>query len=174
MKLKDALNKYSGETVKLGSATSFVYCGKVENNICQILDDLSKKELERIVTFYQKTVKHDAKFEEFWEKNIENAIKNLNEETYRKKWTDAIREKKLKSLMDKKTREKVNDRKRTDAILATYPERIRTWTNYPERKVKEEYESIEGGMIVIFEGLEQGDYWTVEEYEKANKEGLNE
>lgn len=174
MRLKDALKKYSGKIVKLGSASSYVYCGKVGDDICEILDEMSVKELERLKTLYAKVVKHNERFERIWMTKLENTITNFRIKAEKEGWGEKKREIEYMKVMGRYDRAKANDRRLTNENLRSLPPRIEAFTNYPEREVKEEYDSIEGGTIVIFEGLEQGDYWTVEEYEKANKEDPDE
>ena len=49
MNLLDCLNNYIGTEVKIGSKCAFIYCDKVPENVDALLDDLSTKELDKLV-----------------------------------------------------------------------------------------------------------------------------
>ena len=78
------------------------------------------------------------------------------------------KEQKKRELIAEHNKARDKDRKITDKRLVSLPERIENFTNFTERKVLDRYASEFGGSIIIFEGKENGQYWTVQEYEEAN------
>ena len=66
-------------------------------------------------------------------------------------------------------RKKNADRIRTARLLETLPVQIENFKGFEERRVREEYESLEGGTIILIEGHEAGSYWTYEEYERGKE-----
>lgn len=149
--LKQVLKKYEGKEVKLGSGTCFVYCGIVNDDICDILDRYSKEEYEaaKISLFNKEEYKKD--FERIWEK----------------KWKERDEERISVEVFEIN---KAKDWLATLISIKNKRERIENWMDFIYRNVKEIYQSDveEGVTIILFDGIEQGKYWNREEYDKAN------
>lgn len=165
MKLKELLSEMHGETVKLGSASSFVFCGKVDENTEGVLVSLSRLELSNLKERYERYVHHDKNFDKVWDMKLKRALETLEKNA---KTTFNEKELKRKELLAIHNKKKESDRRTTDIQLESLPRRIETFTDFTEREVLDRYPSEFGGYVIIFEGEENGSYWTVEEYEEAN------
>lgn len=168
MKLKEVLNNMNGETVKLGSASNFVFCGKVDENTEGTLIKLSAEELDSLKNRLKLTKRHDKNFDQIWDMKLKGQLELLEKNAEKHSYSISEKEQKKRELIAKHNKARDKDRKLTDKRLASLPERIKNFTNFTERKVLDRYASEFGGSIIIFEGEEYGQYWTVEEYEEAN------
>ena len=168
MILKELLNDMNGETVKLGSASGFVFCGKVDENTEGTLIKLSAEELDSLKNLLKLTKRHDKNFDQIWDMKLKGQLELLEESAEEHSYSISEKEQKERELIAKHNKARDKDRRLTDKRLVSLPERIRNFTNFTERKVLDRYASEFGGSIIIFEGEENGQYWTVEEYEEAN------
>ena len=48
MKLKEALAERKGQMAKIGSGNSFVYCGVITDDLCELLEKMSNDEYKRM------------------------------------------------------------------------------------------------------------------------------
>lgn len=165
MGLKEALKDYKGKNVKLGSSASFVYCGEVTDDINKLLDDLAQQELMRIVKRCQSLQSARARHDELWNQRLERRTDEFYKLAHKSYWTMDQMSLKHKRMIEKFEKEKAHDLMVIERNLRTLPKQIETWKSYTERKVREIYPSLlEDATIIIFEGEERGNYWTVEEY----------
>ena len=153
------------ETVKIGSKVGFMFCGTVDANTESTIDKLSDIQLARLKRLCAEYQKDNARFEGTWETKHKNMKRFMAGVALKERWKKEKREERYKEAEATFKAERLKARIALDERIAEASERIRTWTNLNERKVKEEYESIEGGTIIIIEGKESGDYWDVAEYE---------
>ena len=173
MDLRETLGKYTGGRVKIGSSSSFIYCGPVNDAIYWALEQASKTELEKKLNALEKSARRrDANFDIFWAAKLNDGLQKIRAEAKAQKLTPLQTEKKMAEFIDKTAKMKARDRERVDKQLSTVPDRIKNWKPFLDRRVKEEYESIEGGTIIIIEGHEVGDFWTYEEYERRCENGV--
>lgn len=168
MILKELLNDMNGETVKLGSASNFVFCGKVDENTEGTLIKLSAEELDSLKDRLTWTKARDKNFDHIWDMTLKRRLKLLEESAEKHSYSINEKEQKERELIAEHNKARDKDRRLTDKRLVSLPERIKNFTNFTERKVLDRYASEFGGSIIIFEGEENGQYWTVEEYEEAN------
>ena len=168
MKLKSALKKHKGELVKIGAASSYIFCGTLDDSINDVFEKHDKIEIRRLQKILNDTRKHDEKFDAIWNAKTEAELKTFHTAARKYRWTDDMVLKKHSELMKRIEQRRHNDRMRVDKLLQILPQRIENYVGIADRKVKEEYESIEGGTIIIFDGLEVGAYWTYDEYKEKN------
>lgn len=169
MKLREALKNHMGERVKIGAQSSFIFCGTMSEEVYQVFEKHDKIEEHRLQNILDNTRKHDEKFDCIWNDKTEAEMKVFNAAARKFKWSHDMMYKKHTDLMKRIEQRKKNDRMRVDKLLRILPQRIENYVPIKERKVKEEYESLEGGTIIIFDGLESGAYWTYDEYEERNR-----
>ena len=153
MNLKDFLVDYIGVEVKLGSKAGFVYCDKLPEDYVELLTDLSEKEYAKLIYYKNKHEAHLINFDYFWVKKIDTALKD-----FRKIKRPRITKEQL--LDDLDARRKV-DFKKTKEAVTLYKKRIKTFTPFLTRNVREVYDSEYdiGTKIILFEGEEQGQFW---------------
>lgn len=165
MKLGQALKEHAGQKVKIGSQSSFIYCGLADNAF-EVLKQMNKRRLEELnemIDAYQRKLTH---FDSIWAARIESAMTTAKRECRERHFSDERREQRLAVVMRECEQKRKRDRERVQRLLETLPEQIRTFKRYEDRKIREIYPSIEEGIIILFEGNEVGAYWTFEEYEE--------
>lgn len=173
MKLKDAVDVYRGQTVKIGSASSFVFIGKLDEQSLETLRELSKKYHERIEYNYHHFDVYLNNFEVNEDKRWADQIIKFDRSCLRRKVTQKVRREEYKKLRERYLEEKAK-RKRNAETRRDYCKRaLDEWTEFEEREVKEVYPSIELDNIIIFEGYETGKYWTLEEAERGSVQNDN-
>lgn len=165
MTLKETLKTYKGKTVKLGSGNAFVYCGEVTDDICDELDKMAEQELKRIIKRSKSLQSARARHDEIWNLKLIRRTEDFYRMANHQHWTIDQMGLKHKRMIEQFDAEKAHDLMVIDRNLQALPEQIATWKSYTKRKVKETYPSfLEDATIIIFEGEERGNYWTVEEY----------
>ena len=101
MELLTYLKKKNGRVVKVGSGSSFVFCGRVDKRtIEKTLDRLSAQELESLKRMLTKTKSHKLNFNNYWEKRKENAILKFEELNEKKRLTYEEKKEKLNDLLN--------------------------------------------------------------------------
>ena len=169
MKLKDALINHSGERVKIGAQSSYIFCGTLDESISEVFEKHDKVEVRRLQKILNDTRRHDEKFDSIWNTKTEMELKTFHTAARKYRWNNDMILKKHSELIKRIEQRKKNDRMRVDKLLEALPQRIENYVGIADREVKEEYESLEGGTIIIFDGMEVGAYWTYDEYEERNK-----
>lgn len=165
MKLKEALENHRGEKVKIGAASSFIFCGMAEDAF-EVLDRMSMERLEELFKMLKDTTRKNEIFDRFWDAKTESFLRSVKSDARSKRWDELKTADRMKWAVKECDRKKQHDRTRTAHLLESLPEQIQKFKGFVERRVREEYESIEGGTIILIEGQETGAYWTYEEYEE--------
>lgn len=168
MKLKEQLKLLQGQDVRVGAVSAFVYCGICDDNIFDFMEKTSKEYYRELIFNEKKANEHLANFETFWINKTNNEVKKIKTRCEENEELDLDTE--LTNMMEKFTKDKVEDKKNTIKKIKTLKRRINEFTPFLTRKVKEVYESIyeEGTKIVVFEGEETGAFWNKREFIKAN------
>lgn len=169
MKLKEALAERKGQMAKIGSGNSFVYCGVITDDLCELLEKMSDDEYKRISDRLRKFEIHKNRFDHIWSNKLETMTDEFYKNVHAKHLPIDMVEQKHKKLMEKYEKEKAVDRRLTESNISHLTKIIAEWSSFTERKVKEIYPSLEQGEIIIFKGYESGRYWTYEEYEEDNR-----
>lgn len=175
MDLRETLKNHKGEKVKVGSASSFVFCGTVDDAAYDAIMQASKTELEKKLNALERSARRrDANFDHVWGTKLNDGLQRIRAEARVQKLTTLQTEQRMTEYIEKVAKLKARDRERVDKQLSNIPERIKNWTPFLDRRVREKYESIEGGTIIIIEGQEIGDFWTYEEYERRCGNAIKE
>lgn len=170
MKLRETLKNFKGEKVKIGSSSSFVFCGMVDDDITATLDVLSQYEMQKKLKAYElRTKKSRVGFCQLWAKKMNEGLRTLRMQSRVEGWTKEQHEAKVKEFIKDFDEQKKADQERRQSGEAAR-EYFKAWVGFLDRNVKEEYESMEGGYIIIIDGNEIGEYWTYEEYERRWKD----
>lgn len=169
MKLKEALKNHMGEKVKIGSSASFVFCGEVDENIFETMKQCSEYEIEKRMKAYtlQTRKSHKAFMSKLADK-MNAGLRRIKRQAAFESWELDRYNKEIAAFMNECESEKEHEREMRMNNVAS-EEFKKNWVEFLERNVKEEYESLEGGTIIIIEGNETGAYWTYEEYERRCK-----
>lgn len=167
MKLREAL--LDKKRVKVGSGTSFVYCGPVD---ASRIEKHSGEELARL-----KAEQAEAeRFIEEYPRWKDIFIKNRSALLWRrqalaiKRGEDNIMLKTKEEIISEAKDEAANRLERNVRRNAALTKKIEEWVPFLDREVVEQYKSIvdRNVDIIIFSGDEEGAYWDEEEYVKAN------
>ena len=161
--LKNTLKDLKGCNIKIGSNTSFFYCGKVDKNIETTLTKISEK--------YQKWYENAlAKAREKYnslDSTYDMKIAKANEKYKRSK-------KKRKVAIDKLLKQKEKDKDLLPKKIGSLFHYLRNWKPFLERDVLYVVDSIDmeekpNTYVIKITGLENGKYWFTKEYEKDQK-----
>ena len=166
MIVRELLNKIKGRNIKIGSKSGFVYCHIVDDETIETLEAISyeyKKKFEEQL----KDVKHYLLvFDDFWKNELRKRLEPLL--IANGKIPD-----KLKREI-KKEWEEDRDRSYKEALnkKETLSEYLDKWKSFVERDVDSYYDSIDiqepkGTIIIIVKGLENGMFWTTNEYTRS-------
>lgn len=166
MKLREAINSHKGDRVKIGSSSSFVFCGLVDDGITKNLEEIAQYEMQRKLKSYElRTRKSRAAFIHLWAHKMNDGLRKLRLQSNQEKWTPAEHEAKVAEYIKEFEARKQEDKERRESGQAAR-EHLASWVDFLDRRVKEIYPSLEGGFIILIEGHEVGEYWTYEEYER--------
>lgn len=168
MKLKEFLLN-NNSNVKVGASSGFFYCGiakELDDDLLDYLNVTFKKYFKDKKKELDDYLKH---FEEIWEKDLRLRYSQLElvAKMENRNVTKAEIEKcKEEWLEDKKVRSK---KQRELVGLTKY---LENWENIANREIIETYKSIdanepEGTIICIVKGMEKGNYWTTNEYNRV-------
>ena len=157
MTVREILKEYKGKEIKLG-ANSFVFCEVVSDDIENIINEISNN-------YYQNMLKNKIWLEEYLEPtNFDRRWAN-NYKMVCKQYKDIRTKKEIKEhWLKKKNHAFVYYSKRLKGLN----KRIEKFTPFLERKVIEVYQSIldKNVTIIRFSGVDQGAFWSKEEYDK--------
>ena len=166
--LSDVVESLKGKTIKLGTknGSGFIFCSKVKDNF--------KLEMSA------KHASHNVGLKRL-KSGIENRLNNLDK-IYEEKFNERLKNLKRK---DKKTIKKIKasleqskqeEKVKLPKLIKEYDYCIST--PFLQRPIVDKYADIlkeeKGVVIVIIKGYERGGYWTVEEYQKRNKNETKE
>ena len=177
MKLYEALEQYKGYDVKLGTneGSAYVFCGASDANTIHTMRLISEKHYNSLSR---------QLFKLMYKMNNFDKLHELKENRIIAAWRDRDNEKvkevkaykkylKLPTIVEVKERlaeEKARDYKRTTKQYAKLTDYLTGWTDFLERDVTTIYNSLTDYTYkILFEGIENGAYWTKQEYERANK-----
>ena len=82
MKLKEQLNLFKGNDIKVGAETSFFYCDICDDNTEKTIKKASDDELKRLNLLCIKIEKYLENFEALWEKRIENKVNRFHQKQH--------------------------------------------------------------------------------------------
>lgn len=168
MTLKEVLEKHMGEMAKIGSGNSFVYCGRIDEYLPELLDSMTVDEHDRLMDRLRKFETHIDRYERIWAQKLESIMDVFYKTVHTKHWSMDVIEEKHKKLLERYEADKADDLRSTQRNIDIINKTLERWTKYTEREVKEIYPSLEKGIIIIFKGRENGRYWTYEEYKEVN------
>ena len=165
MTLREAINKYQLEVIRIGVVNGFIYVSKCTAKTPNVIERLSNKEHNRLITNLRKNREHANNLDTDWDKRARQRLKNIiTNEKYEKIMSKLAKER------EKIEREKKRDLKQTENNIKRLTKRLEEFIPFLDREVKEIYKSdINDDIIIIFEGQENGDYWTQEEYKRGVK-----
>lgn len=168
MKLKETLLNHAGEQVKIGAQSSFIYCGIAEGAF-DILDKMSAHRLEELKKQLDEIRRKNEMFDKIWTAKTDAFLRQTQMEARSKRWNEIKTAERMSGAVRMCDRKKNADRIRIARLLETLPVQIENFKGFEERRVRKEYESLEGGTIILIEGHEVGSYWTYEEYERGKE-----
>ena len=170
MNLKEALEQYRGQLVKIGSAEAFFYI--------HVVDDTTEDALQKIEGRIKGAIKERIERYKFTFQNAENYVTTqvrrakayLSEEEHE----NPITEKNLRRYEMLASLDEAGIQKMIEDVRATAKKRLNNnigklggFTPILERRVRDIYPSLEEineGTIILVTGTEQGDYWFKNEY----------
>ena len=166
MKLREALKNHMGEKVKVGLASSFVFCGDVNEYIFDTMERLSEYEVKkRLRSYALETRKSHKTFMNKWADKMNRGLRRIKRTAAIEDWSLERYEKEIAVFMNECETEK--ERERENRVSNQAAEQFKkAWVSFLDRRVKEEYESIDEGTIIIIEGNESGEFWTCDEFER--------
>lgn len=175
MTLREEITKHMGEKVKIGAASSFVYCDYVNEETLDTIEKYGEKSHKDYKRFYRETNstykrydeirdKKEAAIIDLWlhRKNLRKSQIPLNYKRFM--FLETMQELKKSLKKDRKQDfEKLENRKEE---LESF---VKNYTPWLDREVKETYLSFldPEETIIIFDGIEIGKYWDREEYLKG-------
>lgn len=167
MKLREAL--LEKKRVKVGSGTSFVYCGPAD---ASRIEKHSDDELARLKAEQATAELFIEKYPQWKDVFIKNRSASIwrRQALAVKRGEDNIMFKTKEEIIDEAKNEAANRLERNARRSAVLTKKIDGWIPFLDREVVEEYKSIvdRDVDIIIFMGDEEGAYWDEEEYVKAN------
>lgn len=170
MTLREALEVAKGKEIRLGSGSSFIFIGKVENDTIEEIDGMSDEEKERLRQAREKNKHHRDTFDNFW---VNTSKKRLNAVVNDSKLDKVLEN--IQKELDKIKTDKQRDWDLTLDNIETYSMKIAQWVPYLDREIRDAYNSVENDdLIILFEGDEGGKYWFKSEYEADKKRKKHE
>lgn len=170
MTLREALEVAKGKEIRLGSGSSFIFIGKVENDTIEEIDGLSDEEKERLRKMREEGKHHRDSFENYWQNT---AKKRLNTVVNGSKLDHVVEN--IQEELDQIAIDKQRDWDLTLDKIETYTMKVAQWVPYLDREIMDAYNSFENDdLIILFEGDENGKYWFKSEYEADKKRKRNE
>lgn len=178
MTVKYALIQNQGKIIKIGASNGFMYCGKCDENVLEELERIEKETYEEMAKSLKNTRRKLHLFESTWELRKKHIIDKWFFKKYKKCKVELKDNYFFCNSLEELEKEIQADKERSFDTLTSYNEKIGTYLdNYKpflERDVLEIYPSIDTyenvDLIIVFDGIETGRYWTCEEYER----GVNE
>ena len=178
--LREQLEKLipRGINVKIGSGSQFLYCGKCDENIIETIARISQDYYFKLTDKIQELENYLANFEELWQKRIEErTYQFIKEKTNKPKVSNKI------NYLIEKFQQEQEEKKNEDfriylSQLKNKKEEEKNFTSFLMRKVVKvlaidpacEPQSTWRDKIIIFEGKERGQYWTIKEYQEGATE----
>ena len=162
MTLKEQIEKLIPQNinVKIGSACQFLYCGKCNKSTLKLIAKISKNYYSNLSKKIEELEHYLADFDEFWDNKIERLLKDYNGDD-------------LFEYKEKLTLSRNDDLSNKQRYFNKLLNQKNNFTPFLQRKVITIYDSDpfieENCKIIIFKGIENGSYWTIEEYKKGNK-----
>lgn len=150
------------KNIKLGSGAGFVYCGKLDKQIQSKISRLSiasKNGAERDIKRKQEFLKNYIDWRKHTiAKQVGKHIENCD-----------VCPPPEKFVAWYKAAERFceNEKHLAEVRIVNLTRRLENWVDFPAREIKEIYPSQTepNCMIVIMDGEETGQYWTIREYE---------
>lgn len=183
MKLKDGLKKYEGRLVKVGAAMGYLYIGTASEETLKELAKIDEELILKNQNTYNGYRENEGRADRIIQIRIAKAKKakrdgwimySQKEGRNRRMSAEAIQSAKHYISLDE-----AGIKKESYALKMKYKglaHRLKLYLeNYvplAEREIKNEYESLPEvyeGHIFIVEGVEAGDYWTLNEYKKRKE-----
>ena len=162
--LKGLLNDLPKKTkVKIGSGSSFFYCGKNDSDLPQTIEYISNKFKKQLANLI---IKNTFEYE-----HLEDSFKAKIDKYDKKhpKASQEIRDREIARYKRKMERDGVRLPKQIMSLKTQYQQ----FTPLLERKVVYVIDSIspdeKGAKVIKIRGNEKGNYWTIKEY--AAKKG---
>jgi hypothetical protein len=175
MKLNDRLKELTGQKVKIGAASSFVWVGVVDDDTIPKLyelDDKYKTKIQAQITEYQskqEQAEPTIRNRVYKAKTARDAgwvVWNAKEQRNRRMSKEAIDTAKKYLAMDElELRKEIRAYRSKYAHKAFYTQKyLDEYIPFAEREIKEEYKSlpeIGDGTIFIVNGIENGEHWFI-------------
>lgn len=165
MTLKEQLDLIKGKDVKIGFRVSFIYCEINDDNIENVLNELSENEFKKNKNELKKAKNYLNNFDMFWKNKICNAKKKFIKDN---PYADR---KQIKTFLNKLEENKKIDLQKSQDRVLNLSSIIKNWIPFINREVLEVYNSIvdKETIIIHCEGQEFGAFWDKEEYQKVLK-----
>lgn len=166
--LREVLEKYEGQNVKIGSQSGYMYCGPADASVVQNVSDVERQNiLDRMCSYIDRIARTD----ELVEKEVGHKVSA----TIRKLWVlpnkdinvfSGTARKAAMDAMHSQMKERQDDVKKLRECM----NRLSPWVGLLDREVLEVWNSIDepGTKNIKVEGEESGKYWTTEEYQTGD------
>lgn len=168
MKLREKIIELGNEVVKIGSGNSFWYLGEINEKTFSKINAQSNYFLNKLKNQQKKVKYHLKNFDKIWENLVKTREKKLRKmyKESKKNFTKKRYEKFLKEQQERK----IKDKKVNEERILKLTNQINNWIPLLERKVRKVYPAeTEKATIIIVQGKEQGNWWTIKEKETKGK-----
>lgn len=175
MTVRYALIKYQGKIIKIGADNGFIYCGKCDENILDVIEQLSKEKHEELKRGMAKVNHRLNNFEKIWDNRKEYVITLWFGKRYKKNKVKLKDNYLRQTTLEDLEKELENDKQKQYITLTKYKKKVGDYLSeykpFLDREVLEIYPSTDCyenvDLIIKFEGIERGEWWTCEEYERG-------
>lgn len=175
MTVRYALIKHQGEIIKIGADNGFVYCGKCDENILDVIEQIGKEKHEELKRGMAKVNHRLNNFETIWRNRKEYVITLWFGKRYKKNKVKLKDNYLRQTTLEDLERELENDKQKQFVTLMNYKNKVgdflKEYKPFLDREVLDIYPSTDCyenvDYIIKFEGIEKGEYWTCEEYERG-------
>lgn len=169
MTVREALNGHKGEIIKLGADAGFIYCDINDETTEQTLTKLDANNVIQIKISLKRTLDYIGRFNEIWTRKKQNKLAEYEEETEKRLKKGKEPKCTKEELLERLEQLKLKDFKQKTTYAQRLQARQDKYIPFLDREVREIYKACYGETIILFKGLESGDYWTVKEYRDATK-----
>ena len=176
MKIKDIPTSNLWQRIKLGAknGNGFIFCGPVPDKETwnSIMEQLTDVYLQNLRSSYEKTLyESDEALKKSWERSVDFEIRKRMRAGWSEEQRREFYDKKSKKLKTEEAWKRF--KKKRDMAQKRAKKRLDAFYPFLERPILETYHSTVPGnedeYILIFDGLDNGEYWTDDEYREGRK-----
>lgn len=163
MNLKDFIQDYKGEYVKVGSRIAYIYCGVVDDSFENAILEQEKHYIKEMDISIRKAKADLMNLEPLWTKKTNLAVNMYVKENQGK----ASLEKGVMTLRARMKAQKESAKKELETKLKKLVEIKDDFRPFFERNVRYHYKSRferKQCEIILLAGHEQGRYWSIRDY----------